>query len=179
MKLQLSLEFLIVFSFVLLVFLFMFALISNQRSLGLSDQTFSQLQLQAQSIATSIDSAQQAGNGYIGSVPVSSLIGIIPYNVTVTKNGVVVLQALVGKQVVKAVAYSMAKNIVSNPQYALPGNANSYMLPISNGSISIQNSFGNICVDYPCASQGNTAASISLSSQDVHVAQFNGQNSYI
>ncbi|MGC8699979.1 MAG: hypothetical protein ACP5RK_03220, partial [Candidatus Micrarchaeia archaeon] len=148
MRLQLSLEFLIVFSFVLLVFIFLFAIISSERSTALSDQTFSQLQLQAQSIASSIDSAVQAGNGYSGTISVVSLIGIIPYNVTVTKNGMVILQAKVGKQIVKAMAYSMAKNIVSNPSFLIPSSTNQYILPTANGTISLENSFGNICLDY-------------------------------
>ncbi|MGC9129291.1 MAG: LamG-like jellyroll fold domain-containing protein [Candidatus Micrarchaeia archaeon] len=173
MRIQLSLEFLIVFSFVLLVFIFMFALISNERSLGLGDQTFSQLQLQAQSIASAIDSAVQAGNGYSSSISIASLIGIVPYNVSITKNGVVILQAKVGKQIVKAVAYSTAKNVVSNLAYYYP-QSNQYIIPISNGTMYIQNSFGNICIDYQCATQSNQAKSIFLSSQSVYAAEFSG-----
>jgi|GEM_PF-3310865 len=179
MKLQLSLEFLIVFSFVLLVFIFMFALISSERSLGLSDQTFAQLQLQAQSIASAMDSALQAGNGYTGSLAVTNLIGLIPYNVTITKNGMVILQAKVGKQIIKAIAYSMAKNVVSNPSYLVSGTSNQYLIPIANGTIYLQNSFGKVCIDYQCATQSNQAEHIALSSQNVYVAQFNGQSSYI
>ncbi|MFP3278042.1 MAG: LamG domain-containing protein [Candidatus Micrarchaeota archaeon] len=174
MKLQLSLEFLIVFSFVLLVFIFMFALISSERSLGLSDQTFTQLQLQAQSIASAMDSALQAGNGYTGSLAVTNLIGLIPYNVTITKNGMVILQAKVGKQIIKAIAYSMAKNVVSNPSYLVSGTSNQYLIPVANGTIYLQNSFGKVCIDYQCATQSNQAEYISLSSQNVYAAQFNG-----
>ena len=179
MKLQLSLEFLIVFSFVLLVFIFMFALISSERSLGLSDQTFAQLQLQAQGIASAMDSALQAGNGYIGSLAVTNLIGLIPYNVTITKNGMVILQAKVGKQIIKAIAYSMAKNVVSNPSYLVSGTSNQYLIPIANGTIYLQNSFGKVCIDYQCATQSNQAEHIALSTESVYAAQFNGQSSYI
>ncbi|MFP3289114.1 MAG: LamG domain-containing protein [Candidatus Micrarchaeota archaeon] len=179
MKLQLSLEFLIVFSFVLLVFIFMFALISSERSLGLSDQTFTQLQLQAQSIASAMDSAVQAGNGYTGSLAVTNLIGLIPYNVTITKNGMVILQAKVGKQIIKAIAYSMAKNVVSNPSYLISGTSNQYLIPVANGTIYLQNSFGKVCIDYQCATQSNQAEHIELSSESVYAAQFNGQSSYI
>jgi len=181
MKLQLSLEFLIVFSFVLLVFIFMFALISSERSLGLSDQTFAQLQLQAQSIASAMDSALQAGNGYVGSLAITNLIGLIPYNVTITKNGMVILQAKVGKQIIKAIAYSMAKNVVSNPSYLVSGTSNQYLIPVANGTIYLQNSFGKVCIDYQCAMQSNQAEHIALSSESVYAAQFNGQSgsSYI
>ncbi|MGC9099454.1 MAG: LamG domain-containing protein, partial [Candidatus Micrarchaeia archaeon] len=181
MRLQLSLEFLVVFSFVLLVFIFLFAIISSERSTALSDQTFSQLQLQAQSIASSIDSAVQAGNGYSGTISVVSLIGIIPYNVTVTKNGMVILQAKVGKQIVKAMAYSMAKNIVSNPSFLIPSSTNQYILPTANGTISLENSFGNICLDYSCSAESNQARSISLSSESTYAANFAGSSgsSYI
>ena len=179
MKLQLSLEFLIVFSFVLLVFIFMFALISSERSLGLSDQTFAQLQLQAQGIASAMDSALQAGNGYVGSLAITNLIGLIPYNVTITKNGMVILQAKVGKQIIKAIAYSMAKNVVSNPSYLVSGTSNQYLIPVANGTIYLQNSFGKVCIDYQCAMQSNQAEHITLSSENVYAAQFNGQSSYI
>ncbi|MGC8662266.1 MAG: LamG-like jellyroll fold domain-containing protein [Candidatus Micrarchaeia archaeon] len=179
MRLQLSLEFMIVFSFVLIIFLFLFAMISSERNTVLGDQTFSQLQLQAQNIASAIDSAVQSGNGYAGSIPVASLIGIIQYNVTITKNGMVILQAKVGKQIIRATAYSMAQNIVSNPSFLLGGTTNQYILPIANGSISLENLFGTICVDYSCPATSGEAKSILLSSQNTYAANFNGQNTYI
>ena len=57
MRLQLSLEFMVVFSFVLIVFLFMFAIIANDKAASGNQQTFSQLQLVAQSVGIALTQA--------------------------------------------------------------------------------------------------------------------------
>ncbi len=175
-KAQLSLEFLLVFSFVLLVFLFLFALISSQRSTGLSQQTFSQLQLVAQNIATQINNALEAGT-YSSSVQIINRIGNIPFNITITGNGAVIASAKVGTQVIQAVAYSMARSIISNPSFKQSNGA--YLIPLANSTIYIASSNGQVCIDYNCINTTNQASSISLQSQVVHAAEFNGQSSYI
>ena len=75
------------------------------------------------------------------------------------------------------------KQVVSNPSFipaGLPTNAVSYyLMPIANGTLTIQNSFGTICVDYACPTTGSTATNVSMSEQVVHAANFNGQSSYI
>ncbi|MEM3247691.1 MAG: LamG-like jellyroll fold domain-containing protein, partial [Candidatus Micrarchaeaceae archaeon] len=84
------------------------------------------------------------------------------------------VNASIGKQVVQAVAYTPA-HIVSSPSYQ---QANKYLLP-SSGTINITNAYGTICIDYNCTAPSNIASKISMSSQVVHAAQFNGQSSYI
>ncbi|MEM3290382.1 MAG: hypothetical protein QW046_02580, partial [Candidatus Micrarchaeaceae archaeon] len=150
-KAQFSVEFMIVFSFILLVFLFLFAMITSQRSLGLSNQLFSQMQLIAQSIALQINNAISAGSGYSTSMHIGTTVGLVPYNLTITKNGMIVVSAYVGKQLMQARAYSMAKSIVSSPSFVASG-GQAYLMPIQNGTIYIQNSYGTICVDYSCQS---------------------------
>ncbi|MGC8586865.1 MAG: LamG-like jellyroll fold domain-containing protein [Candidatus Micrarchaeia archaeon] len=168
---QIALEFLLVFSFVLLVFIFIFALITSQRSLGMSYQSFSQLQLVAQSVAMAMSNAATAGNGYTVQLPISSTIGMLPYNLTVTKSGIVVASMRVGEQLVQARAYSAAKSVVSSQSFAK--SATSYQLPLQNGTISIQSYYGEVCVDYNCQrSYINTASSINLSSENVYAASF-------
>ncbi len=177
---QIALEFLLVFSFVLLVFIFIFALITSQRSLGMSYQSFSQLQLVAQSVAMAMSNAATAGNGYTVQLPISSTIGMLPYNLTVTKSGIVVASMRVGEQLVQARAYSAAKSVISSQSFAK--SATSYQLPLQNGTISIQSYYGEVCVDYNCQSQkASMPQYISLYAQNVHAANFNGQtgSSYI
>ncbi|MGC8538330.1 MAG: LamG-like jellyroll fold domain-containing protein [Candidatus Micrarchaeia archaeon] len=178
MRLQLSLEFMIVLAFVLLVFVFMFALISSERAVSINSQMFSQLQLIAQNIASQISSAYRAGNGFRSTIPMVSSIGNAQYNVTITKSGEVIVSATVGKQIIQALAYSNT-NIVSNPSFSPSSASSTYILPISNGTISLQNSQGNICVDYNCPNTTNLVGSIALSSKVAHAAQFNGENTYI
>lgn len=177
-RLQIALEFMILFSLILVLFLFMFTLISSQRSQTLSNQVFSQEQLIAQNVAAQLDRALQSGSGYTASVPISGTIGTAGYQLVVAKNGAVIVNITVGKQVMQAVVYSSAKNVVSNPSF-LQANTFYYSLPIANGTISIQNSFGTICVDYSCPTSSSFATNVTLSAQVVHAANFNGQSSYI
>ncbi len=178
MRLQIALEYMIIFAFVLVVFLFLFALIASQRAQTLGNQLFGQEQLAAQNIASQLSTAMQAGNGYTASVPISSLMGTLSYQLLVGKNGAVLLNASVGKQSIQAIAYSGVQQVESSSQY-LQANSFYYNLPTANGTLHIQNSFGTICVDYQCPNTSSTPSNVSLSSENVHAAQFNGQSSYI
>jgi hypothetical protein len=177
-KLQIALEFMILYSFVLVIFLFLFALISVQRAQTLSSQIFSQEQLIAQSISVQLDRALQGGNGYSASFPIRGVIGTLNYNLIITENGAVIINANVGKQTMQAIAYSTVKNLVSNPSYLQP-NTLYYSIPITNGTISIQNIFGIVCVDYQCPTSGGIAKNVSLSTQVFHAVTMNGGSSYI
>ncbi|MGC8628697.1 MAG: hypothetical protein ACP5T4_00600, partial [Candidatus Micrarchaeia archaeon] len=172
MKSQIALEYMIVFSFVMVVFVFLFALVVVQRSQVMSTQLFQQEQLLAQDIAAHINQALQAGNGYVAEVPVISEIGTFPISVYLTKSGEIIVNASVGKQAVVAVAFTSAQ-IVSNSNY---WQGNKYEIPVSSGALTLQNSFGTICVDYSCPTTANLASRVSLATQVVHAAQFNGQS---
>ncbi|MEM3482798.1 MAG: LamG domain-containing protein, partial [Candidatus Micrarchaeaceae archaeon] len=173
-KAQIALEYMIVFSFVMIIFAFLFGVIAVQRAQVMTTQLFQQEQLLAQDIASQISQALQAGSGYSSSAPTPAQIGTTPVQIYVTKNGEVLVNASIGKQVVQAVAYTPA-HIVSSPSYQ---QANKYLLP-SSGTINITNAYGTICIDYNCTAPSNIASKISMSSQVVHAAQFNGQSSYI
>ncbi len=168
----------IIFAFVLVVFLFLFSLIATQRAQTLSSQLFSQEQLVAQSIAAQMDTALQAGNGYTARVPITGDVGTLAYQLLITKNGEVIVNASVGSQAIQAYAFSTVKNVASSSSYLQPGTFY-YNLPIANGTLYIQNSFGTICVDYNCPNASVQAANVSLSSQSAHAALFNGQTSVI
>ncbi|MDE1762478.1 MAG: LamG domain-containing protein, partial [Candidatus Micrarchaeota archaeon] len=180
-KAQISIEFMVVFSFVLIVFVLLFSLITNQRAVETNTQTFAQVQLVAQNIALQISRAAQAGNGFSTRVLLSSSISSLPFNVSVTQSGLVVVTASVAKQVIRTTAYSGVPLISSNPSFLSSISATNkiYNLPTANGSIYLQNSFGTVCVDYACPTSSNQSSSVSLSMQDVHAALFNGQNTYL
>ena len=178
-NLQVALEFMIIFSFVLIVFTVLFSVISAQRAQTASSQVYSQEQLIAQNIAAQLDRALQAGGGYFAKVPLSGLVGSLTYQISITKNGAVIVNASVGTEVLRAIAYSTVKDVVSDPTFSQNGALPYYNLPVTNGTMVIQNSFGTICVDYQCPSTLGQARNLSLYSQSTHAANFNGQNSYI
>ena len=160
-------------SFVMIVFVFLLNIITSQRAVGLSSQSFSQLQLSAQSISLQLTKASAAGNGYSSQIATYSTLDTKTYNITITKNGLVILQQKIGPQIIRAVSYSNVKGILSSPALLSPA-GNAYLIPTSNGSISVQNSFGTLCIDYLCPSSNSTPSQISLSSQNTYAAQFTG-----
>src|SRR6267143_746857 len=87
---QIAIEFLIVYSFVLVVFIIIFVLVATQRSATLNQQQYSVLQLQAQDISSYIDQALAAGNGYTATIPIVSGLSLSPYNLTISSTGVVI-----------------------------------------------------------------------------------------
>ncbi|MDE1827794.1 MAG: LamG domain-containing protein [Candidatus Micrarchaeota archaeon] len=178
-KAQIAIEFLIVFAFILLVFLFLFSLITQQRAVIQNTQTYSQLQLIAQNLALQISRAAISGNGYSAQLPLLTSVGVTPYNVSITKSGTVIVTSTTAQQAVRTTAFSSVQKLTSNPAYLASGSTTVYNLPIANGSVSIQNSFGTICIDYQCPTTSNVSSSISLSSQVVHAALFSGVYDYI
>ncbi|MCL5239012.1 MAG: LamG domain-containing protein [Candidatus Marsarchaeota archaeon] len=173
-KLQIALEFMIIFAFVLVVFLFLFALVGTQRAQTSNNQLFSEEQLVAQNVAAQIDQALRAGNGYVARVPVTGSIGTLAYQLLVTKNGEVIVNATIARQVLQAYAFSTAKSVLSDSSYLQP-NTFYYNLPIANGTLVIQNSYGTICVDYSCQNASGFASNVSISARVTHAALFNGQ----
>jgi len=177
-KLQIALEYMIIFGFVLIVFLLLFTLVATQRAQTLSEQIFSEEQLVAQSVSAQLNRALQAGNGYVARVPITGAIGTLNYQLFVSKNGAVIVNASVGTQLLHVVAYSSVKNLVSSSSFLVP-NTFFYQLPISNGTIFIQNSFGAICVDYACPTVSTQASNVTLSSELVHAALFATPNTQV
>lgn len=166
MKLQISLEFMLVFAFVILIFIFLFALIATRGSQLFSQQVFAQTQLIAQTIAQQINVAFNSGSGYSANTILQSGYGINTYNITILPNGQIIVLAFQAQQEIQSVAFSQARKIIT-------GNV------VNTGAISVQNFFGAICVDVSCPSTANYPGGLALSAQTLHAARFNGVNSYI
>ena len=180
-KAQLSLEFLLVYSVVLIVFLIIFALIVSQRASTLSSQDYSAMQLVAQTVVNEIDSALAAGNGYSATVYLPSGIGALSYNISVSSSGVVTASTKVGKSVVSAQTYSEARSLVINGTVTAQGNGITvYSIPAYRGSVYVANSEGTIYVDTQPASTlplpGSLNAEVKFNGES---AGFNGANSYV
>lgn len=175
-KAQISLEFLVVYSFVLVIFVIMFSLMATQRAATLSQQQYSLLQSQAQAIATYINQAVSSGSGYSATLPLIGGFATYSYNVSISSTGVVMLSTNVKAQPLTAYAFSGADSFVINGTL-LPQSANGisiYRLQVSRGSISIYNSKGVIYINQQPASTTNLAQGLLVTQQaDVKAAQFN------
>ncbi|MGC8571853.1 MAG: LamG-like jellyroll fold domain-containing protein [Candidatus Micrarchaeia archaeon] len=146
---QLTLEFAVVYSYVLLVFLIIFAAISSQRAITLANQEGLSLQFLAENIATTINQALQAGNGYSTTIQLQGSVTTQSYNITISSSGVIIVSTRIGAQTIKSYAFSNAKNIFINgtelrsstPSLKL------YNLNISNDNIKITNVKGTIYIN--------------------------------
>lgn len=165
MKLQLALEFIIIFSFTVVVLMLIFGMIGSQRVYISNQQVFLQLQLVAQNIVQQLDTAATAGNGYTSNIVLQNSFGMPLYNITISKSGTVVVYATVESSFVHTVAYSSARNVVSAP-----------LLDVK--TMRIENSGGEICVDTDCPGSESSKDSVQLNDLLFHVASFSN-GSYI
>lgn len=147
-KAQIALEFLVVYSFVLVVFILIFSIVSSQRAVSLAQQQYSLLQLQTQNIASYIDEAVQAGTGYSATIPLISGLQHNYYNLSISSTGVVIASTQIGIQPLTAYAFSHAQGYVINGTLQRSANGiNIYQIPTYRGTISISNIKGIIYID--------------------------------
>ena len=179
MRLQVALEYMIVFAFVILIFMVIFVTVAKQRATVSNDQLGSQLQLVAEDIASQLDLASQAGNGYMSLVKLPPSGSAIPYSLNITKAGQVIVGSTIGQQKFSAVSYSLAGSVLSNSSFASAAGNGIYSVPIGNGTIALQNAYGVLCVDYSCPNVTDQAAGITLSAQTFHAPFFSSPPNYI
>ena len=163
-KSQIALEFIIVYSFVLVIFLVIFALIAAQRASTLSAQQFSSLELITQNIATNIDHALAAGSGYTATIPIVGSISALPYNLYLSSTGVVLANMTIGRQVISAEAYSAARGISVNATFQgqTANGISVYNIPVYTGTMRISNSRGTIYIDQAPVTTTDLPASMSI-----------------
>lgn len=177
MKLQIALDYLMVFVFVLFIFILVFVSIAKQRALLSEQQGYAQLQLVAQTVASELSSASQAGNGYNGTLLLPPQLSVVGYNLSITTRGMVIASSNIIGQNIQATAFSLVHNVVSNTLY-LSNNKLYYAIPAasSTGYLTLQNSFGTICVDYSCPLTSYQPSRITLFDQVAGTFQMNGYN---
>lgn len=178
---QIALEFMIVYSIVLVVFVIIFALVANERSATLGAQESSLMELIAQNVAGAINQALQAGSGYSISVPLSAGVGYIPYKLMVSTTGLVIAQTSIGKQNVTGIAASSARNLVINGALVSSANGiNLYSIPTFLGGVNLSNIKGTIYVDEPTPSLYSLAGKpIAIQKASLKLPYFSGSNSVI
>ncbi len=146
---QIAIEFIVVYSFVLVIFVFLFALVVNQRAATLNEQDYSYLQLVAQSISQTLNQALAAGNGYNTTILITEPAGASPYNIIITSTGIVIVNQTLGSQVISAESFSGVRNLIINGT-ALLGSSNNiilYSVQTYSGGVSVYNQQGTIYVD--------------------------------
>ncbi|MGC8652280.1 MAG: LamG-like jellyroll fold domain-containing protein [Candidatus Micrarchaeia archaeon] len=175
---QIALEFLIVYSFVLIVFIILFALVASQRAITLNQQEYSQLQLQVQNIAVYIDQAETAGNGYYATIPAVGSIGTLPYNISISNTGVVIGQMKVGTQTLSAYSFSTARNLVINgTEQQSGGGIYIYQIPIYKGYITLANENNYVYIDQKPPSQSSLFENVNVNVPvNEKAGGFNGAN---
>lgn len=145
---QVAFEFLIVYSFVLIIFILLFSIIATQRAAALGQQQYSLLQIQSQNIAGYIDQAVIAGTGYSATVPLAAGLMNSYYNLSISSTGVVIAKTTVGGQQMISYGFSDARSVVVNGTLQTSANGISiYQVPTYRGSIMISNLEGTIYID--------------------------------
>ena len=178
-KAQLSIDYIIVFSFVLIIFVLIFGLVATQRVQQAQQQDYAQLQVIAQTIAQDINTAAALGNGYAQNVSLPSGTGLVNYNLSITSSGTVIVYDNATGRLAYAYAYAPVGRIVSSQQYASPNAIHTYNMPVASGFIYLQNSHGDICIDYICNTTSAQGSGLNVYTKVTHTAQMNGQSSYV
>ncbi len=174
-KSQIAIEFVIVYSIVLLIFLVIFALVANERAYSLQEQEYSELQLITQTIAEHIDIAMESGNGYLSSITLPSTGTFNNYNLSLSSGGEVIATMKVGNENITALSYSAARNMQIS---GTPVGYNFYRVP-SSGTMEFYNNNGHIIINSYTAGYEYLADHLKTSVDGYgKVANFNG-NSYI
>lgn len=147
---QISLEFVVVYSLVLVIFTVVFGLVTSSRAAELAQQQNSFLQLVVQDVATGIQQTVSSGNGYSMAVQLPTSISSAPYSLYITSTGIVLANMSVTGQVLSAQASSGIRNLfVGGTALQSNGPIRVYSMPVSAGSIAMANYFGAIYVDAP------------------------------
>ncbi|MDE1870797.1 MAG: hypothetical protein KGI06_00980 [Candidatus Micrarchaeota archaeon] len=174
-KSQIALEFIIVYSFVLIVFILIFSVIASQRAASINQQEYSLLQLQSQNIASYIDQAVQAGSGYSATVPLVGGFARDTYTLSISSTGVVIVGTTAGTQQINAYGFSQAKSLIVNGTAKTSANGISiYSVPTFKGFIRISNLNGIIYIDVPSPAVSYLPGIGTFSEQaKVRAAEFN------
>ena len=145
---QIAVEFVIVYSFVLLIFILIFALVANEQASLITEQQSGAIELLTESVAGYINQAVTAGNGYSTNVSIPGTVSSTPYTLQLSNTGVIITKMSVAKQVITAEAFSSARNIIVNGTLVDSENGiNVYQVPVFTGVIQISNSHGIIYID--------------------------------
>ncbi|MCL5093007.1 MAG: LamG domain-containing protein [Candidatus Marsarchaeota archaeon] len=147
-KAQIALEFLIVYSIVLVIFLVIFAIIANQRAATLGSQEYASLQLVTEDISSYINQALTAGNGYSAIIQLPVTASVSPYYLYMSSDGAILANSTIGTTLISGTSYSNSRSLIINGSLVGSyGGVNLYSIPTYTGTIQLTNVNGEIYVD--------------------------------
>ena len=178
---QVAVEFIVVYSIMILIFILLFYVITTQRAQQLNQEDYSVLQLQAQNIVSYIDEAQGAANGFSVSIPINIAALSTPYNISISTTGVVELSMSIANQIVSAYAFSSARDVAINGTLEYEANGIAvYQVPSYSATINVTQYDGIIYIDQkPITNLGLTKSVVAQGIQGGYAAYFNGVSSNI
>lgn len=179
---QISIDFITVYSVVLIIFVLVFVVLTGQRASVLNAQQASIAGIEAQEIASYIDHAVSAGSGYATTLSLAQGPGSSPYNIYVSTSGVVIINSTAGGQPVNAYAFSDGRNMSINGslQFGSANGIGTYLIPAYTGVIRISNVGGTVYIDRGAVSNaGLLGSSILTDVQEGYVPYFSGTGSYV
>lgn len=160
---QIALEFIIIYSLVLVIFIVVFGLVTSQRAASLAQQQNSFLQLISQNVASAIQQAVSSGNGYATTLQLPASISSTPYSLYVTSTGLVLANMSISGQVLSASASSgVASMVVNGTELSSNDPIKVYSVPVQSGSVSIANRYGTVYVNAMAPGFSGTLASLSI-----------------
>lgn len=171
---QIALEFMIVFSFILILFLVIFAIAATERAASLASEEYSSMQGVTLEVSSYINQAVAAGSGFNATFSLPASISTQPYSLYVTSTGIVIANTIAGGGTVRAVSYSDSRSV--NAQTTVSGTTvTMYSIPAYSGTINIRNFNGQIYIDETPPQSSILPSEISLSiPSSTYVANFSG-----
>ncbi len=179
---QIALEFIVVYSIVLIIFVVVFALVANQRATSLATQQGSFLQILTRDVASQIDIALASGNGYAATVSLPASISSTPYALYLSSAGTVVANLSIGSQVLGAQSSSFARNLVINGTAVFSsGQVTLYRLLSVSGMLHVYNYLGTVYVNAQPPSSSGMLGSVAVNytygnqiNLNIHAASMTG-----
>ncbi len=145
---QVALEFIVVYSVVLIIFVVVFTLVTSQRATSLSQQQNSFLQILTQDVASQINVALASGSGYSYTITLPSSVSSTPYALYISSAGVVTANMSIGSQVLGAQASSFARSLAVNGTPVVSGGQITlYRLLTATGSLQVYNYLGTVYIN--------------------------------
>ncbi len=148
-RMQVALEFLMIYLVILVIFLLVFMTIIVQRSSLVSNQASLSLQLIVQNIATEIGTVGSSGNGFSLALSLVPTIDNVKYSILMSNTGMVIGSMKIGGQNITAEALTNYQNLhINGTEVKSQNNIKLYSVPLINGTdLYFYNSNGSLYIN--------------------------------
>ena len=148
-RMQVALEFLMIYLVILVIFLLVFMTIIVQRSSLVSNQASLSLQLIVQNIATEIGTVGTSGNGFSLALSLVPTIDNVKYSILMSNTGMVIGSMKIGGQNITAEALTNYQNLhINGTEVKSQNNIKLYSVSLINGTdLYFYNSNGSLYIN--------------------------------